>query len=87
MKDETEISNELFKKIKSLSIIDFPKYRLPVIKEEELFVPKKSPNIFFKNGEIYDKNSKINTFLKKVYIIGHQDKNMMVNSRIIYLNR
>ena len=58
MKDETEISNELFKKIKSLSIIDFPKYRLPVIKEEELLVPKKSPNIFFKNGEIYDKNSK-----------------------------
>ena len=56
MSDETEIINNLFKQIKSCSIIDFPKYEFPVIKEEELLVSDEDRRITFKNGEFYDKD-------------------------------
>ena len=56
MNDETEIINNLFKQIKSCSIIDFPKYEFPVIKEEELLVSDEDRRITFKNGEFYDKD-------------------------------
>ena len=70
MEDETEIINKLFKKIKACSSINFPKYRLPLINEEELSVQKESSNIFFKNGENYDKNSKTLKFPNGQIFVG-----------------
>ena len=56
MNDEKEIIDNIFKQIKSCSIIEFPKYEFPSIREEDLIVSDEDRRITFKNGEFYDKD-------------------------------
>ena len=62
MTDDQVIIDNIFKEIKSRSIIKFPEYEFPSIKDEELIEAKKSPKIFFTNDEYYDKDLQIIKF-------------------------
>ena len=62
MSDETEIINNLFKQIKSCSIINFPEYEYPSIKEQILEVSDENRRITFTSDEYYDKDLRILKF-------------------------